>query len=48
MDALKKPKTPDIVPTDYFRPEEFEKILAATDKYEYATITSIEVSAFAR
>lgn len=35
MDALKKPKTPDIVPTDYFRPEEFEKILAATAKYEY-------------
>jgi integrase len=35
MDALKKPKTPDIVPTDYFRPEEFEKVLAATAKYEY-------------
>jgi integrase len=35
MDALKKPKTPDIVPTDYFLPEEFEKIVAATDRYEY-------------
>jgi integrase len=35
MDALKKPKTPDVVPTDYFLPEEFEKIVAATDKYEY-------------
>jgi len=35
MDALKKPKTPDVVPTDYFRAEEFRKIIAATDKYEY-------------
>jgi len=35
MDALKKPKTPDIVPTDYFRPDEVEKILAATERYEY-------------
>ena len=35
MDALKKPKTPDIVPTDYFLPAEFEKIVAATNKYEY-------------
>ncbi len=35
MDALKKPKTPDIVPTDYFPPDEFEKVLTATDKYEY-------------
>jgi site-specific recombinase XerD len=35
MDALKKPKTPAIVPTDYFPPNEFEKILAATDRYEY-------------
>jgi site-specific recombinase XerD len=35
MDALKKPKTPDIVPTDYFLPAEFEKIVAATEKYEY-------------
>lgn len=35
MDALKKPKTPDVVPTDYFRPDEFEKIIEATDKYEY-------------
>jgi integrase len=35
MDALKKPKTPDVVPTDYFLPEEFEKIIAATDKYEF-------------
>ncbi|HKD78917.1 MAG TPA: tyrosine-type recombinase/integrase [Candidatus Angelobacter sp.] len=35
MDALKKPKTPDIVPTDYFLPEEFEKIVAATRKYEF-------------
>ena len=26
MDALKKPKTPDIVPTDYFLPKEFEQI----------------------
>jgi hypothetical protein len=32
---LKKPKTQDIVPTDYFLPEEFEKIIAATDRYEY-------------
>ncbi|MHB1698936.1 MAG: hypothetical protein ACYCSN_02195 [Acidobacteriaceae bacterium] len=35
MDGLKKPKTPNIIPTDYFRPEEFEKIVGATDKYEY-------------
>jgi integrase len=35
MDALKKPKTPDVVPTDYFLPEEFEQIVAATEKYEY-------------
>jgi integrase len=35
MDALKKPKTPDVVPTDYFLPKEFEKVVVATDKYEY-------------
>jgi len=35
MDALKKPKTPDVVPTDYFLPEEFEQIVAATERYEY-------------
>jgi hypothetical protein len=35
IDALKKPKTPDVVPTDYFLPKEFEQIVAATDKYEY-------------
>jgi len=35
MDALKKPKTPDVVPTDYFLPKEFEQIVAATKKYEY-------------
>lgn len=35
MAALKKPKTPDIVPTDYFRREEFEKIVAATYKYNF-------------
>jgi site-specific recombinase XerD len=35
MDALKKPKTPDIVPTDYFLPEESEKIVTATDRYKY-------------
>ncbi len=35
MDALKKPKTPDLVPTDYFPPKEFEKIVAAAEKYEY-------------
>ncbi|MGC1363842.1 MAG: tyrosine-type recombinase/integrase [Silvibacterium sp.] len=35
MDALKKPKTPDVVPTDYFLPKEFEQVVAATEKYEY-------------
>jgi integrase len=35
MDALKKPKTPDVVPTDYFLPEEFEKIVTATAKYKH-------------
>ena len=35
MTALKKPKTPDIVPTDYFRPDEFAAVLTATEKYEF-------------
>jgi len=35
MEALKKPKTPDIVPTDYFRPAEFEAIVKAAEKYEF-------------
>jgi hypothetical protein len=35
MDALKKPKTPDIVPTDYLLPSEVEKIVAAAVRYEY-------------
>jgi integrase len=35
MDALKRPKTPDVVPTDYFRRDEIEKIIAATYKYEF-------------
>jgi hypothetical protein len=35
MDALKNPKTPDVVPTDYFLPKVFEQIAAATEKYEY-------------
>lgn len=35
MEVLSKPKTPDVVPTDYFPPEEFEKIVAATDRYDY-------------
>lgn len=35
MDALKKPKTPDIVPTNYFLPDEFQAILAAAEKYDF-------------
>lgn len=35
MEALKKPKTPDIVPTDYFRHEEFEAIVKAAEKYDF-------------
>jgi integrase len=35
MEALKKPKTPDIVPTDYFLPAEFDAIVKATEKYEF-------------
>jgi len=35
MDALKRPKTPDVVPTDYFRRDEIDKIIAATLKYEF-------------
>ena len=35
MEALKKPKTPDIVPTDYFLPEEFDAIIKATERYEF-------------
>ena len=38
MRALKKPKTPDSAPTDYFRPEEFDRVIAATDRYEYGGI----------
>jgi site-specific recombinase XerD len=35
MEALTKPKTPGLVPTDYFRPEEFDKIVDATYVYDY-------------
>jgi hypothetical protein len=35
MEALKKPKTPDLVPTDYFLPNEVESIVDATARYEY-------------
>jgi len=35
MAALKKPKTPDIVPTDYFRQDEFTKIIDATHEYDF-------------
>lgn len=35
MDALKKPKTPDVVPTDHFRRDEVEKIISATYKYDF-------------
>jgi len=35
MEALQKPKTPDIVPTDYFRSEEFDKIVDATYLYDF-------------
>ncbi len=35
MEALSKPKTPDLVPTDYFRAEEFDKIVDATYVYDY-------------
>jgi integrase/recombinase XerD len=35
MEALQKPKTPDIVPTDYFRREEFDKVVDATYIYGF-------------
>lgn len=35
MEALKKPKTPEIVPTDYFRTEELNAIIAATERYDF-------------
>ncbi|MGC2743715.1 MAG: tyrosine-type recombinase/integrase [Candidatus Angelobacter sp.] len=35
MAALKKPKTPVLVPTNYFQPEEFKKIIDATYVYDY-------------
>jgi hypothetical protein len=35
MDALKKPKMPDVAPTDYFLPKDFEQVVAAASKYEY-------------
>ncbi len=35
IDALKKPKTPDVVPTDYFRRDEVEKIISATYEYDF-------------
>ncbi len=35
MKVLKKPKMPEVVPTDYFRPNEFAQIVAATYQYKY-------------
>ena len=35
MAALKKPKSPETVPTDYFTPEEFEAILEAAKRYDF-------------
>lgn len=35
MEAIKKPKTPDVVPTDYFLREGFANIVAATYGYRY-------------
>jgi integrase len=35
MLVLKKPKTPDVVPTDYFLPDEFQKIVEATAEYDF-------------
>lgn len=35
MKALRKPKMPEVVPTDYFRPQEFQQIVAATYRYKY-------------
>ncbi len=35
MAALQKPKMPEIVPTDYFLPNEFAAVLAATEKYDF-------------
>jgi integrase/recombinase XerD len=35
MKVLKKPKMPEVVPTDYFRPKEFAQIVAATYQYKY-------------
>jgi site-specific recombinase XerD len=40
MDALKKPKTPDVVPTDYFLPKEFEQTVAATEKSQPANMAT--------
>jgi integrase len=34
MKVLKKPKMPEVVPTDYFRPKEFAQIVAATYQYK--------------
>jgi hypothetical protein len=35
MEGLKKTKTPDVVPTDYLRRDEVEKVVAATYKYDF-------------
>jgi integrase len=35
MEALTKPKTPELVPTNYFRTKEFDKIIDATYVYDY-------------
>lgn len=35
MKLLKKPKMPELAPTDYFRPEEFAKVIAATYRYNF-------------
>jgi site-specific recombinase XerD len=35
MDGLKKPKVPEVAPTDYFEREEFNQIVNATSAYDY-------------
>ena len=35
MDALKKPRAPEVTPTNYFTPSEFQQVVNATNRYEY-------------
>lgn len=35
MDGLKKPRVPDVTPTNYFMRDDFQEIVNATNRYDY-------------